>query len=86
MKRPLALAAVAAALAVAACDDPDASREVESWEPPAEPAAPAVEDTAEPADTVTPVDPAPQTDATTLAEEKRSSEESVQPDSETLFY
>lgn len=87
MKRLVALVAAAGALAVAACDDPNDAGDMETYEPPVEaPFAPAVEDAAAPADATAPADQPPAPDPSTLPAEKRSSEESVQPDSETLFY
>lgn len=86
MIRLLALVAATGALALAGCDDPYADEDVETYQPPVEaPVAPAVEDSA--ADTAaTAPDPAPPVDPSTLPADKRSSEQSVQPESETLFY
>jgi hypothetical protein len=84
MKRLTALLTLSIAFGVAACDDPR-SNEPEYGEAPAEaPVAPAAEDFAAPV--AEPSADAPRTDTTTLPPEKRSSEESVQPESETLFY
>ncbi|MET4683267.1 hypothetical protein [Brevundimonas faecalis] len=88
--KPLLLAAVlgVAATALAACGEPshdqnDGAVEVQVEED----AAPAAEDSAAPAVAEVPAIP---TDAPppveTLPPEKRTSEESVQPESETLFY
>lgn len=83
MKRLILAAALSSLAALAACDDPRPSQDVETYEPPMEaPVAPPVEETPPPA--VTPP-PAP-ADNTALPPEARSSEESVQPESETLFY
>lgn len=84
MKRLMLLAALTAAgLAVAACEDP-APRQTETAPPPAETVAPAAEDAGVPAaDTAAPTDVPP---TTQLPPENRSSEETVQPESETLFY
>ncbi len=87
MKRLLALVAATGALAVAACDDPNDSGDLETYEPPVEaPVAPAAEDAAAPADATAPADQPPPVDRSTLPTDKRTSEESVQPESETLFY
>lgn len=83
MKRILALAAMGAALTVAGCEQPrqdDAGLEpmppMETVPPPAEPVpAPAESSPA-----------TPPTDTTALPDDKRSSEETVRPESETLFY
>lgn len=79
------LAGLAALAALAACDDYDQQRE--SMPPPveAEPIAPSVEKAAEPAVEVA---PAGSEDAYVppLPEDTRPSEETVQPESETLFY
>ena len=86
MKRLFVLMAAGGALAVAGCDDP-VGGEPETYEPPMEePAAPAAADAGAPAEATVPADPPPPVDPATLPADKRSSEESVQPDSETLFY
>ncbi|MFC5346304.1 hypothetical protein ACETK8_15970 [Brevundimonas staleyi] len=85
MKRLMLLAALAATgLAVAGCEEP-APRQAEMAPPPLEaPEAPAAADAGVPAaDTTAPTDVPP---TTTLPPENRSSEETVQPESETLFY
>ncbi|HUH11031.1 MAG TPA: hypothetical protein VLZ73_10820 [Brevundimonas sp.] len=82
MKRLAVLVMLAGLPVLAACDEPAP--------PPAEPApvvqeepvAPAVEDVAAPAAAETHAPPP----STTLPADKRSSAESVQPESETLFY
>lgn len=83
MKRILTLAALGAALAVTACDRPEPTDE--GLEP-----SPPVEVAPLPAETPPPVETAPApttpTDATALPEDQRSSEETVRPESETLFY
>ena len=85
MKRLLAILALSTAFGVAACDDPN-DYESEADEATIEaPMAPAAEDVAAPAAAPSAVD-APPVDSTTMPPEKRSSEESVQPESETLFY
>jgi hypothetical protein len=85
MKHLIAILALSTAFGVAACDGPN-SYDSEPAEAPVEAQiAPAAEDAevpvAEPNTTYTP--PA---DTTTLPANKRSSEESVRPESETLFY
>jgi hypothetical protein len=84
MKSLIMLAAAAAALALAACDQPF-GREAETASPPADaPVAPTVTDpTAPVVDTTVPTSPPP---TTTLPADQGSSEQSVQPESETLFY
>lgn len=85
MKRLAALLALTGALAVAACDDPRPAHEDSLADRAAEQAPPPVaEDAGVPAEAVAPTPPP--TDSTTLPPEKRTSEESVQPESETLFY
>jgi hypothetical protein len=83
MKRLFALVAMAGAVCLTACDDPrPAEPEVLDTpveEPVALPADAAQEPVAAPGATDTPPNEA-------LPAEKRTSEESVQPDSETLFY
>jgi hypothetical protein len=84
MKRLIACLALTGAFAVAACDDPEAYEERETAEVVVEdPAAPAAEDAAAPVAAPSAVDTPP---ADTLPGEKRTSEESVKPESETLFY
>jgi hypothetical protein len=85
MKRLAALLALTSAFAVAACDDPRPAQEDSLADKAAEQAPPPVaEDAGVPAEAVAPTPPP--TDSTTLPPEKRSSEESVKPESETLFY
>lgn len=84
MKRLIAILALSTAFGVTACDDPS-TNDPETAEMPMEvPVAPAAEDAGVPA--AAPSAPAPPLDSTTMPAEKRSSEESVQPESETLFY
>ena len=86
MKRLAALLALSSALAVAACDDPGVSRDEELADAPMEAsAAPYAEDAAAPAADPVAVD-TPPVSPETLPPEKRASEETVQPESETLFY
>jgi hypothetical protein len=86
MKRIAALLALSAAFAVSACEDPRPVEDDAAEMTVETPMAPAVEDTAAPTDATAPTTPPPPTDATTIPPEKRTSEESVQPESETLFY
>ena len=85
MRRLILALALGAAAALSACDDYD-DRGAETMPPPVEAeAAPAAEDVAEPVvETEAAADPIP-TEAP-LPPEQRSSEETVQPESETLFY
>lgn len=85
MRLVLMTAVVAAGLALAGCEEP-APRQAEVAPPPMEaPVAPAAADEGVPAaDTTAPTD-APPANAP-LPPENRSSEETVQPESETLFY
>lgn len=86
MKRLIALLALTGAVSVAACDDPGGSNEPEYADTPIEaPVAPAAEDAGAPVAAPSAVD-TPPADTTRLPPEKRSSEESVKPESETLFY
>lgn len=90
MKRmTIALAATAlGALALAGCDDYQARDDDYADAPPIEaPAAPAAEDSAAPVVAPDVVDPAPTAPPVdTLPPEERTSEETVQPESDTLFY
>lgn len=85
MKRLIALLAVSGAIALAACEDPRPAEDDYAGPVIEEPAAPAAEDVAAPTDTVAPPPAAP-TDSSTHPTEPRTSEQSVQPESETLFY
>lgn len=84
MKRLSLFAAVCAGLALASCEDP-IPQQVEVAPPPAElPDAEAAADQGVPAaDTTAPTDLPPGQHSPS---EPRSSEQSVQPESETLFY
>lgn len=85
MKRLIAILALSTAFGVAACDGPNAN-DTDFVEPPMEaPIAPPAEEVAAPAAAPSAVD-APPVDYSTLPPQKRSSAESVQPESETLFY
>ena len=86
MRRLFACLALTSTLSVAACDAPQVSNEPETADTAMDiPVAPAADDVGVPASAPSAVD-APPTDSTVLAPEKRSSEESVKPESETLFY
>ena len=84
MKRHFALAAIASAVALTACDDPRPAEPEVMDMPMEEPVAPAVEEVQAPVAAPSATDTPP--DNSTSPSEKRTSEESVQPDSETLFY
>lgn len=85
MKRLTLLAALASGLALAACEEP-MSGEPEYAPPVEAPIAPSATDQAAPAaDTSAPTDALPPDDSR-LPPTNPSSEESVQPESETLFY
>jgi hypothetical protein len=85
MKSITAIALLAGLAVLAACDDYDEPRESMPAPVEAEPMAPAAEDAAEP---VVEVAPAESEGAYVppLPEDTRPSEETVQPESETLFY
>lgn len=85
MKRLIALLALSTALGVAACDDPNAGQADVAEVAVEVPMAPAAEEVGEVVAAPSAVD-RPPVDSTTLPSEKRSSEESVRPESETLFY
>jgi ABC-type amino acid transport substrate-binding protein len=84
MKRLFALAAIASAVALTACDDPRPAEPEVMDSPMEEPVAAAVEDVQAPVAATATTDTPP--DNSTAPGEKRTSEESVRPDSETLFY
>jgi hypothetical protein len=81
MRRLIAAAVLAASAVLAGCEEP-APAEVETAQPPVE-AAPAP---VEPAPTMEPEKAATPTDGSTLPPDQRASEETVKPESETLFY
>lgn len=86
MRRLIAFLALAGALSMTACDNRNSSNEAETADAGIDAdMVPAAADTAAP---VVETGPAagPPLDSTTLPPEKRSSEESVKPESETLFY
>lgn len=84
MKRLILALALAASAGLAGCDEPR-SEQIETAPPPEQaPVAPAAEDMVAPAaDAAT---SAPATDPSTVPPEQRTSEETVKPESETLFY
>lgn len=83
MKRLFTLVAIAGAIALNACDDPRPAEPEVLDAPLEEPVAPAAEEVQAPVAAPSATDTPP---SDTLPAEKRTSEESVQPDSETLFY
>ncbi|MBW8303854.1 MAG: hypothetical protein K0M78_07915 [Brevundimonas sp.] len=84
MKRLFALVAVAGVVGLTACDDPRPAEPEVMDAPMEEPVAPAIEDVQAPVAAPSATDVPP--DNSRSPTEKRTSEESVQPDSETLFY
>lgn len=84
MKRLVALVAIAAAVVLTACEDPRPAEPEVMDTPMEEPVATAAEDVQAPVAAPEAADTPP--DNSTSPAAKRSSEESVQPDSETLFY
>lgn len=81
----LAALAVTAIATLAGCEEPRPERQEVIISETPEPVAPSAEDQAAPAsETTAPATP-PQ-DYSTLPPEERPSEETVQPESETLFY
>ena len=84
MKRFLTLATIGAALTLAACDRPEPTDEGLEPSPPVDVAPAPIEEAPPPENAQVPT-PSP-TDSTTLPPDKRTSEETVRPDSETLFY
>ena len=85
MKRLITLLALSTALGVAACDGLNRGGSEAADVAMETSIAPAADDAGVPVADPGAVD-APPADSTTLPSEKRSSEESVQPESETLFY
>ena len=84
LNRLLLIAALGAAAATSACDEPPAEAETIELQV-QEPVAPAAEDSAAPAVAEAPAAEAPPpVDA--LPPEHRTSEQTVQPESDTLFY
>lgn len=85
MKRLFALVAIAGAVSLTACDD-SRPAEPEVLDAPMEEAvAPSIEDVQAPVAAPSATD-TPPTDNSAAPVEKRTSEESVEPESETLFY
>lgn len=85
MKRLIAILALSTAFGVAACDSPNANDSEVADTPMDAPLAMPAEDAGVPVAAPDAAD-APPADSSTLSPEKRSSAESVQPESETLFY
>lgn len=87
MKRLMLAIALTSAAALAACEDPNAYDDrSETGETVVEaPVAPAAADAGMPVVAPSATD-TPPTDNTTLPPEKRTSEQTVAPESETLFY
>jgi hypothetical protein len=85
MKRLIAIVALSTAFGLVACDDPNAGDSDAAEAPMEVPVALPAEDAGVPVAAPSAVD-APPVDSTHLPAEKRSSAESVQPESETLFY
>lgn len=84
MKRLFALVAIASTVVLTACEDPRPAEPEVMGDPIEEPVAPAIEEVQAPVAAPSATDTPP--DNSRSPTEKRSSEESVQPDSETLFY
>lgn len=84
MKRLFALVAIAGAVVLTACEDPRPAEPEVMGDPIEEPVAPAIEEVQAPVAAPSATDTPP--DNSRSPTEKRTSEESVQPDSETLFY
>ncbi len=85
MKRLIAILALSTAFGLAACGEPNTNDPEVAEDPMEVPIALPAEDAGAPVAAPGAVD-TPAADSTTLPAEKRSSEESVQPESETLFY
>lgn len=84
VKRLLLAASLSAAAFLASCDEPQHYESVEiQTETPAAPEAPAAEDSAAPAVAEVPVDKPP---VEAIPHDERTSEQTVQPESDTLFY
>lgn len=86
MKRLIALFALTSAVNLAACDDPRPAEPEVADMPLEEPVAPSIGEVEAPVAAPSAVDAPPAADNSTLPPEQRSSEESVKPESETLFY
>lgn len=83
MRHLLLASSLTALVGLSACEEPRPEPRAEEMVV-VEPAAPAAEDSAAPAVEQAPVTEAPPSEA--LPPESRTSEQTVQPDSETLFY
>lgn len=81
MKRLMLAATIGALSALAACSDPAPEAEAPVEQPMEAPVAPMPEELPPTSTT-----PPPPVDSTTLPPESRTSEETVKPESETLFY
>lgn len=84
MKRLFALAAIAGAVALTACDDPRPAEPEVMDTPMEEPVAPSIEEVEAPVAAPSATDTPPDNSRDPAG--KRTSEESVRPESETLFY
>lgn len=84
MKRLVLAFALGATALLAGCEAPAPSEDLETAPMPLETEAPAAEDAAAPAAETAPE--TPPTDTSALPPDQRSSEQTVQPESETLFY
>lgn len=85
MKRLFALIALTSAVALAGCEDPRPAEPEVADMPIEEPVAPSIDQVEQPVVAPSATDAPPPADDT-LPAEKRTSEESVKPESETLFY
>lgn len=84
MKRLFALVAIASAVTLTACEDPRPAEPEVMDTPVEEPVAPSIEEVQEPVVAPSATDTPPDNNRSPSG--NRTSEESVQPDSETLFY
>jgi len=87
MKRLILAAAFGAAAVLSGCDNPGPNEEYEEFDqtPEEAPVAPMNEEIPVP-DATPPATDTPPVDYSTIPPEKRSSAETVRPESETLFY
>ncbi|MFJ6024370.1 hypothetical protein ACIQC9_07230 [Brevundimonas sp. NPDC092305] len=87
MKTKLTLLSIlAGASLISACDDPRPDDRGDDVQVEAQSAEDAAVETAAPESAPSPIDTAPPADQGALPPDTKSSEESVQPESETLFY
>lgn len=87
VKRLLLAAGLAATAALAACSDPRSENDHEAVEiQTEEPAAPAAEDAAAPAVAEAPAAKTDGPPVEAIPHDERTSEQTVQPESDTLFY